>query len=79
MSKPMPINKRRMQVGTGLYNFLNISSPVAEKASKIQKISFSNSADEILYNASLIGLHVSYTSVTAGDGNCFYRSVVEQL
>lgn len=79
---PIATNKRRMQeiiLSTGLSNFFKNANPIDAKAPKLQKKVFSNSAQEIVYNASLIGLDVFYISLTVGDGNCFYRSVVEQL
>ena len=79
---PIATNKRRMQeiiLSTGLSNFFKNANPIDAKAPKLQKKVFSNSAQEIVYNASLIGLDVFYISLTVGDGNCFYRSIVEQL
>ena len=38
-----------------------------------------SAADRIVNNARRIGLNVSYDEPTLGDGNCFYRAVVQQL
>jgi len=44
-----------------------------------QSLQLLSSADIIVSNARSIGLNVSYQRVTAGDGNCWYHAVIDQL